>query len=586
MSTKKPPLSKTHHLGHFHDMLRAQGLDVFETAPSVASSQVHLPDAALWSNKLRRNEVNHHAVRDPESRRAIGYKAELAAARFNISPAPLVSALGWTPEQVRKFRQQARDAYEEFIESDSNWVDITGRHNGSGIAYHYTRNYLTSSESLAQFVDLTGQRNRRSPLSFAVRLIDQNRIATPTNIDSGIRSRVKDGILFGSSGSALGAYIRRYAPYDSAQTGTSKGYTSNLTNDSFSFVRTRDSEGRIQLLHSFIQVLPDLARGVSELASTLCLSEQRDEFRNSALEDQIGKAGLTFIIKSLSNQMDDVYGLLSGDQDLVDSSGEKHESKMSHIMAESGYWHNKTNNFQKQKRGNMILRLLHGEDVEAFDSKASENYDMFSESIDRIAAAAHNLPFDEYRQHHTGSYSASRAAKVYLWEIIQGVRRDSSFPLIRGIYDRGMEDFIRMGAVELPGFGNRKQQARAFYRKHRVKIAHLNIFGAPQREIDQAKTASAYLSQQKLGAFTLEDYCATVFGVHWEDRISQIIAEVKFSYDTITKMCGEPPNWSVADVATQRIFGDSAQVSAALLEQGNGPQNQNPSNRPDDDEDD
>ena len=534
----------------FHDMLTAMA-----DCDSVFSGQQAEPNRTYLKRiKMAKKDVIHHALTDPMTKRAIDYRNQLAADNIRIKPNPIWRRLeGWTQKDAREYTRSVKELWQMIVESPDNYIDIQGRKNGSGIARHHTRIFQNEGESMGAIYELGPK--RKSPLSFAWGNVDPARVRNPKN-KSLADLNIYEGKLRSMRGYDLGVYLHDLHPNAPAMRG-------NLTDkDAFRFVRFRTKDGRQQFVHSYVEATSDLARGMSDLASCLTLSNQRDKFRTTALEDVIAKAGLTFIIKSISNNVDDLFGLLS-DNIGTDENGNQYKDKFTRYMNESKLWHSKMGT--KHNEGNKILRLLHGEDVEGFHAEGAASFSQFDEQIDRLAAACQGLSVEEYRQQYDKiNFSGARMGKLHVWQLIKALRRDCTFNCLRVIYRRSIEDFILLGHLQLPGYGEDRIGAWRFFMENKEELMQVEFHASPFDEIDAAKTAEKYLAEKALGVATWESYCNQVLGCDWEDRIAQIVEEVTYTFEALSGI-GQVPDWTISEQVTLRLFGTSATEAREIM---------------------
>ncbi len=505
-------------------------------------------DKYLPKIKADRGTVKALAINDPLTRSAIDYRVQQAAGSLRVKPNPIYRRLQWTPEQNRDFRRDVKDLFKLFLESDERWIDISGKHTATEMVQQHTRIFESEGEAFDLVYEF-GE-SRRSPLSFAIGNLDPDRIRDPDNKQDDDGRRIADGLLISRQGYGLGAFVHDYHRNDSRATFSD-------TNN-YRFVPTRNAEtGREQLIHSYVQVTSDLSRGISKLASCLKLSCQKEKYVDAALEDAISKAGLTFVLKSQSNDIKDLLGVLT--------QGDDQSPLLKRYMNLSNAWYDKQGAIKH--RGNKIARLLHGEDLEGFsaDQAGGATFETFSQIVDVSAAACHGLSLEEYLQRwDKTNFSGARSGKNYVWEMITALRDQAPWRFARKIYCLFLEDMILQGFLQLPGFGTDSFGAWQFFLRNKEALTCVEFLGSPKPEIDRAKTAATYLAEGTLGVGTWESYCNEVLGVDWEDRLDQIIEEVKTAWDKLDA-CGVTPGWSISEIVTQRLFGGNAFLAGQQL---------------------
>ena len=496
-------------------------------------------DEYLFRNRADRGAVKKLANQNPLTRAAIDYRVQMAVGTsVRIKPNPTVKFLGWDQAQAREFRDCVRDLWKLFMEADERWSDASGLQTISEQAAQHTRIFEAEGEAMAAVFEL-GE-SRRSPLTFNIGNVDPARVRTPHDVSTDIEERVRDGKLISRRGYPLGFFVHDHHPRDRQA----------LDRSGYQFIATRNREtGREQFIHSYVQVTSDLSRGISQLASCLTLACQKQKYLDAALEDAIGKAGLSYILKSNAADISDLMGVLGQDADVSPSMK---------YMAESGSFHKKMGGVPEWG-GTKAVRLYHGEDLDMNSAALAggETFATFDQIIDNTAAACHGLSLEEYLQRwDKTNYSGARAGKLYVWNKVQGLRAAAPWRFVRKAYCLFLEDMILQGRVRLPGFES-SIAAWEFFLENKAAITCVEFFGAPKDEIDRAKTADAYLAEGQLGVATWESYCNEVLGVDWEYRLDQIIDEVKATYEKLVA-CEATPSWSIAEMVTHRLFAGNA----------------------------
>lgn len=495
-------------------------------------------DKYLAQIRKNRGAVKSLAIDDPMAKAAIDYRVQLAVGtKVRIKPNVLWQRLGWTQKQNREFRQQAKELWKMHMESDNRWIDASGLHTISELAAQHTRIFEAEGEAMAVIYELGV--NRRSPLSFAIGNVDPDRVRTPVSLGAAQQFNIHDGILKSRRNYHSAYYVHDFHRRDSRARTTDT--------DKYRLIPTRNAEtGREQFIHSFVQQTSDLSRGISQLASCLTLNCQKSEYVNAALEDAISKAGLTFIVKSNAQNLQDLMGVLSNyDGD-----------PLSDYMEASREWHE---GLDLKHKGNKIARLLHGESIEGFsaDQAGGATFEAFNDTMDLIAASCHGLSMEEYRQEWSKTnFSGARSGKLYVWNMIKALRAQAPWRLVRKAYCLFIEDMILQGHLLLPGLEDDSLQAWFYFLDNRDALCCVEFFGSPKDEIDLAKTAEYYLSLKELGIFTQESICNELLNEDWEDRLDQIIEEVTTLYERLDSH-GEKPSWTVAEKVSERVCGTS-----------------------------
>ncbi len=514
---------------------------------SHANFKMNLDADTKYLGKIRENRphVKEIAVEDPLARRAIEYQVQMAVGTsLRVKPTPMSRHLGWTAEETCKFSDQFKDAIKLYLESDERWLDSQGLHTLTEKVAQHTRIFKSEGEAFELVQDLPEE--RRSPLSFAMANLDPSRVAQPTNIDN-LDNRIRDGVLLSRNGYHLGYYVHDNARDNPVAIGR----------NGFRFVPTRNSDtGRQQIIHTYVQATSDLSRGISRLASCLCLSSQREKYVDAVLEDAIAKAGVTFVVTSNSQSAGDIVDLLKTNQ--PGASRNESSDPLRKYMEKSAVHHKAMGT---SIRGSKVVRLLHGEQLDGFSAQQAGDgtFEQFSNTLDLLASSCHDMPLEEYQQQwHRTNYSGARSGKLYLWNMINQLRAQAPWRTTRQILSLALESFILNGQVQLPGFEGRPFDGWQFFIANKAAICCVELFGSPKDEIDRAKTADAYLAEGQLGVATWESYCNEVLGRDWEEVMQQVIVEVQKTYEFIQKSTGAPPTWTVSDMATHRLFGGNA----------------------------
>lgn len=146
--------------------------------------------------------------------------------------------------------------------------------------------------------------------------------------------------------------------------------------------------------------------------------------------------------------------------------------------------------------GMSVFNLNGGEELKGFESTSpTEAFSGFNKSIEEIVFPTANMPPEIGRLSFNSNYSASQAATLLFWEVLQVWRDELASDSLNPIYEAWLDNEIAQGRVRAPGWSD------PFMRKC---WAYCEWNGRNKPHLDPVEYGKGEKEKVELGATTLE----------------------------------------------------------------------------------
>jgi capsid protein len=170
--------------------------------------------------------------------------------------------------------------------------------------------------------------------------------------------------------------------------------------------------------------------------------------------------------------------------------------------------------------GSMVVaNLAEGESLDTLRSTApSPQFEAFLDGMMSYVCASRGMPLEVLKMAFNNNYSASRAALLLFWRVVQMRREHIAADLLDPIYEMWLSEEIAAGRVTCPG-----------WQDPRLRRAWLACRwnGTPMPNIDPSKSAQADLLYAKMGAQTFDDIARNFNGSSGKANRAKMATELK-----------------------------------------------------------
>lgn len=177
------------------------------------------------------------------------------------------------------------------------------------------------------------------------------------------------------------------------------------------------------------------------------------------------------------------------------------------------------NNQYEMGAGN-IIELADGQDITIADSKRpNQNFDPFFQAIVKQIGSSIEMPYEVLMLHFTSSYSASRAAIIEAWKTFRRQRAWIVDQFCQPIYEVWLEEAIKIGRIEAPGFFSDPILRQAW--------CGSSWAGMGQGQLDPLKETKASAMKIEKNLSTHEDEFQSLHGGDWDGAMRRKSRELR-----------------------------------------------------------
>lgn len=352
-----------------------------------------------------------------------------------------------------------------------------------------------------------------------VQIIDPDRLSNPMSmIDTQF---CRGGVQIDGLGAAIGYHIRRAHPYDTYLT------TASMTWDYFPRFGPL---GRPFAVHDFDAQRADQHRGVGILTPVISRYRNLNTFDATALQRAILRNVVGFFISS--NRTEDEVG------DSI--SAESTQQRAVNAIADDELRMQLNKNAPITMGGVRVPVLPPGEKVNAVGATGdAADFEKFQQAYIRSAATATGQSAEEISNDFSQlNYSSFRGSMLQAWKTLIRRRRDFQAGTATPIYAAWLEEMVDLVSEAMPqGFSSQD------FAEHRAAFAQANWIGPGRGWVDPVKERQGEVLGLDAGFGTLEQTCADISGMWWEDVLDQREHEM----NEMRKRGMHQPDWAGGD---------------------------------------
>ena len=355
------------------------------------------------------------------------------------------------------------------------------------------------------------------PFRTALGLIDDDRVRTPRQVSPKFTEENKKntiaGHLYGPSRRTNTFYVHEWHRNDPRNDESIEPFTP---------VRRYNEFGREQIIHTYINKMPGMTRGLSDLTSAFGKLKCFEKYQKTQLEKAIMQMGMAFVVKS--NDKNILGQIMNGGMEPPEELLKKMHALGMKKVAESQELIDGSNfGFD----GTKAIRLLENEEAELLTANTSTNDDkQFQDGCITEVARATGASRAVVTQDFEASYSAARGVMISFYRQVDNLGHYIVDDWTSSVYAIWLEDKIQTGQIAIPNYPD-PMDAWMHFVLNRESYCGVSFSGPAREEIDAAKTAQAAKIEQEIGGFCYQEYFDRYKGKDYEDAFKQQFTELK-----------------------------------------------------------
>jgi lambda family phage portal protein len=286
---------------------------------------------------------------------------------------------------------------------------------------------------------------------------------------------------------------------------------------------------RAFMLHGYIPEYAGQGRGFSPLAHALQEFMQLTDFTLAQIKKAINQSNLVLFVQPSKDQpATDVFETIQTNRGAGPATEARFASRPN--AADDSTILDAANtrpiNFQELPEvtftdpgSTYVGNLNAGEKLEGFkDTAPSASFGEFVKTFTAQLAASLSIPIEVVLMQFNQNYSASRAALILFWRVVERFRKEMESDFLNPIFEAWLSEEIAGGRIQAPGWNNPI-----------LKAAWLNAnwIGAPLPSIDPAKTAKADEIYVNMGAQTRSSVARNLNGSDFSSNAQTLKREAE-----------------------------------------------------------
>lgn len=348
-------------------------------------------------------------------------------------------------------------------------------------------NRLRDGEIFA-ILKYSGDTRKQNPLE--IQFIDPDQVADPYDGAYGKAAeargnKITDGIEVTSAGKEIAYYI---------QDGDSMEWTR--------IPKYGNNSGRLFLIHAARADIIGQVRGTPYLSHIIHEIEKLTDYQVAEIEAAVVNAIIAAWIKPSPDAPASraLQGVMAR-RDSVDASTAVGGPKEGDAL----------------KPGLYVQTLKAGEELVSYDTKRPNvNFDAFKKSFEQSLAQSMSIPVEILNMSFNANYSASRAAILLFWYVVEKMQADFAADFLNPIYEMWLTEEIKAGRIKAEGWDTPV-----------MRRAWLNCdwTGIPQPSIDPLKEANAATVRISDGLTTREREAKRYNGSEFRENVERLTVE-------------------------------------------------------------
>lgn len=430
--------------------------------------------------------------------------------------------LGLSEEQAKAWQDAARTRFLQW--SGSKDCDLGRRQTFYEIQDLVLRAVLASGDTLV--LTPLVQRRGDSLSRLALQTIEADRISNPGNGSN--TDTLTEGVECDSvTGEAVAYHVTNRHPGD-MRGGAVK----------WDRIEARGSRtGRLNALHVFKMLRPDLRRGVPILGPVLEPLRQVTKFAQTELDAAVNSALFALFAEMDPKAFEETFT----------------EESQNKLVDRAAKWTGEIESCQ-------LMNLLPGEKVTSpTPGRPNPEFDPFFRACVQQIGMAIGMPSEVLLMSYQASYSAARAALLMAWRMFMGWREFLRVNLCQPVYDLWLSEEVAAGRIFAPGFFSDPVVRAAW--------AGAQWVGDGPGSIDPEKEIGAAKGRVELGVSTLQAESQAFDGVDWEVKHQQTVREANARREAGLAVAGDAPPAPVApekDAAAEQRALEQHQATLEL----------------------
>jgi len=437
---------------------------------------------------------------------------------LTLEHTPLWELTGTKDWDAKKRRAFCRDVeLKWYAWASSHEPDATGRRSLPELQGFAFMNELRDGEA-PTVLRYDGDAERVNPL--CLQFIDPEQIddlydATFIAAAKARGNEIRDGMEITSSGKIVAVYV------------TSEPGAKPVR------VEVKQGKRRFLILPAILD-LPGQIRGTGVLAPVLHELQKITDYELFELEAALVNAIVAAYVKPSADAdtKTDPRAILGGG---ISARGSTTPSASTDVKAEDVH---------VRQPGLFVASLKKGEDIASFDTKRPNvNFGVFVDAIMKSISARMSEPIEVVEEKFSSNYSASRAALILFWQVVERWRVHFASQWLQPIFEAWFVEMVDRKLIEAPGFGSTPLITRAW-------LATTWI-GQSMPSIDPVKDAEAADIRIAQGATCRERNAQNYDGSDYYDNMEKQAAEREVMpkvepVDTLTSP-GQPTKGTTED---------------------------------------
>lgn len=321
--------------------------------------------------------------------------------------------LGITDDQKKKLETEIETEWRCW--SESPLADIAGINTYTKMQKMIYKSYLENGDS---FVLFTKSRSKRRNCNLTLQMIEADRISNKDSVqDSSM-------LIAGVHKNTFGKHLR----YDVSNRLLVHNL-SDVNKRTWRTINKFDREGRVSMIHLLNQERFEQTRGIPFLTTVLETLYKIGKLQESELTSALVESLFTIFIKSVDGQ---------STLDPFDANKLKGKRK---LPKDAGL------------TSGGIIQLPEGTDIDIADPKRpNSKFEPFLYAMIKMIGASTGIPFEILLKQFSSSFSASKAAIIIFWQMVQREREFFNTACNNIILERVVEDGILNGRITAPKF--------------------------------------------------------------------------------------------------------------------------------------
>lgn len=303
--------------------------------------------------------------------------------------------------------------------------------------------------------------------------------------------------------------------------------------------RKGPKSGRLFMLHGFVPDYAGQGRGYSRLAHAIQEFENITDFSAATIKKAINQSN---IIMWTTNDQEDPSNPV---EDILTNSGAGPVSGVKiqdgQAVEESTLNNDPSVGFCELPEATLavpgstgLFNLIKGDKLEmAKNTSPGDSYNAFIDAFTSYLAASTGMPLEVMLMKFNENYSASRAALILFWRVVQMWREEMASDYLNPVYEMWLAEEIAAGRIVAPGWSD-----------PRLRAAWLNNrwIGSPMPNIDPKRTADSDQKYVEMGAQTLDRVSRSLNGSSGKANRAKLKREFKELPESPFNKKGGGPN--------------------------------------------